>query len=805
MSAAPGRRIMLGPTAVSIHDFPLLAPGAEAELRAFLSRAFALREVGGVDLDRARGLGRIRHAAVADPARLWHRLGRLLRGDDDTAGGIAAGDIHADTLFLAAPGPLRVIRVGGTLSTLRVRVDAPDRVRVGHPLLRRLPGMAWRLEEEVAALPGVRDFRPSPLTAELAVRLEPGPHAAERLVRALEESWPRLLSTRNGRPSAPRLAAATGLLALATVGTLAVPELLPVAAAGILLQGAPNFIVALRDLRHGRIGLAALHATGLAFFLVTRRPLSSTIVGVLTQLWPVLARDRAIASQRRLLAPWRRRPRWAWLVLEDGSEVEVPVERLVPGDRIRVRRGDTVPADGTLDRGLVAALAPLPLGAAPADKEPGDALRAGERILDGTAVLRVDVPAGHSMAALVEAALPHGLFDRLPALDEAERVANRNARPALALALYTLAARRQLRPAQGIIRPDYATGPRLGAQLAAQAAFAEALRDGVLFRHPSALHPLARTRIFVLDDSAPLETRTLEIGRVVTTGARDTEILALAAPVFGPVFGPVPGGHAPAPAAGPIQRQAGAAWYRDAAGDRIDVASAAALAAAGRPDLAASPARTGVRRSVWVLRNGTPLGRIDFRDGAPRPARAAIDALRALPGPAIRVILLSGGAKATAARLGAALGAEAAIGGLTPDEKAQVIRGLGQRAAWIGDGTAAACAPAIAASGVSLSTAAPSEAETADALLLAGLDGLAAARAAARRQRAAIAADYRLVYAANLTGVAGALTAGFGGLNSGLASNTGTAAILARHARRLRALEVEKDRLIRAALEGYLP
>ena len=788
---AAGRRIEFGPARVVIRDFPLLTPGAEPELRAFLERAFSLREVHAVEFDRQRGLGRISHAVTADPGGLWRRLGRALRGDTgptplpDRAGG----------LFLVAPGPLRITRVGDALTTLRVRHDGPDHVRIGHPLLGRLPHMRWRLEEEIAALPGVRAFRAHALTAEVSIRLEPGPRATERLVRALEASWPRLLAGPEGPPARRRLAVATGLFAIAATGQAAVPALLPVAVAGIVLQGAPNIVAALRELWRGRIGLSALHATGLVFFLFTRQPLPSTLLGVLTHLLPALAEDRAIASQRRLLAPWRRRPRWAWLLLDDGREIEVPVDRLAPGDRILLRRGETVPADGTLEHGLVAALGPLTPAGDPADKEPGDALHAGERILDGEAVLRLTAPAGDAVAARIEARLPHGLFTRLPALDEAERAANRNARPALALSVWTLAARGQLRPAQGVLRPDYVTAPRIGAQLAAQAAFAEALQAGVLLHHPAALHALSRAQVFILDDTAPLSGRALEIGRIVTTGMRDTEVLALAAPVFG---------TAPAPSA--IRRRAGAAWYEDAAGDRIEVASAAALAASGLAPADPGGPRSGVRRRLWVLRNGSPLGRIDFRTGPARAARASLDRLRNGPGPEIRIFLLSRGDKAAAARLGAELGTEVALGGLTPEDKAQVIRSLGQRTVWIGDGTAPGSAASIAASTVSLSTAAPAPpgADRADALLLAGLDGVAAARAVARAERAALAADARLLYGTNLSAVVGALAAGFGGFDSGLLSHAGAAAILIRHARRLRTLEATQKGRERNALAAFL-
>lgn len=799
MNGAVDRRVVLGPSSLSLRDFPFLGPDAGAELRDFVARAFSVNEVQSVEIDRSRGLARVRYGAVGDLADLWRRLGLAIR-----LGGARATDGPA-RLFLDAPGAQRIVRVGETLSTFRVRVDAADRIRVWHPLLRRLPHMVFRLEEELAALPGVQSYRINRLTAQAIVRVDPHPRAAERLAQELERAWPRLLGGVDGPPPARRLMAASGLLALSAAGTFLVPELLPIAVVAVALYRAPSVIAAVRELRRRQVGLSALHATGFVFFMITRSPLRSMLSGIMTQLWPKLARDKAIAAQRRLLAPYRRRPRWAWRVLRDGEAIETRADALVAGDLIVVRRGDTVPADGVVERGLVATADAAGTNADPTDREAGDVIRAGELVIDGEAFVRVEQPAERSAAAILEAQLPHGLFTQLPALDEVERIGDRNAQPTLLLALATLATRQRLRPAQGIIRPDYVTAPRLGAQLGAQQAYVEALRGGVLFRHPAALDWLARAEIFVLDDTALLVERPIEIGRIVTNGISDTELLAAASVTFDapPV---VPAGGWGRKAAsegsvdGPIRRRAGRAWYQDREGRGIEVVSAALLRMS---DPVEPEAPTGVRRSVWVLRDGERLGRIDFREGAARPARGAVDQLRAAAGRPIRIIHLSAGDKDAAAELGAGLGADFALGGLSPRDKAHVIRGLAQRAVWIGDGTAPDAAAMIAASDVSLSTAAPSEQEQADAVLLAGLEGIAVARTIARRHRATIAADYRLVYAANLSGATGAMAAGLGSLDVALLSNAATAVIYAGHVRRLRRLKAEQDLRARAILAQY--
>ncbi len=776
-------QIILGASGVSILRPSFLRVGEEAALRAFLERAFSVDEVETVEIDRARGLSRIRSEPGGARAEFWRRLGRALR--------LGGGGISAEAVFLEAPGPIKVGRFGETLTTFRARLDDPERLRIGHPLLRRRPDLRFRLEEELAASPEARGFRWDPITAELSVRLASGDRGGERLLGELETAWPRLLEGLDGPPSNRRLATAGAILGVSLAASTVAPGLLPVAVAGVALYGAPNLVAAAKDLRHGRVGLPALYASGLTFFLATRSPLTSALLAALTQLWPWLAKGEVLRSQRELLAPWRRLPNRAWLVLPGGEELETRAAHLAPGDLVALRRGGSVPADGRIERGFVA-VAEAAANGAPADKQAGDLLRAGELILDGEAFLRVERTAAESRAAIVAGFLPHGPFTRLPSLEAVERAANRNAKPALALAWGNLAATGVLRRSQGALRPDYVTAPRLSAQLSAQGAYVEALRGGALFLRPGALDRLAEADVVVFDDSAPLIDSPVEFAGVAAQGASRAEVEAYAAAILGLpppdrrkrlAFWP----------RGPVRRRAGAVWWEDRAGRRVEIATSAGLAKRGLRPSDSLALEEEAHRPLWVLRDEALIGRVDFRQGAARPARALLDKLRDSPGRALRFVHLAQGDKAEAEALGAALGVDDVLGGLSPEEKARVIRGFGRKAFWIGDGANPALAPVVAASHASLSTAEPSFAEQADALLLTGLEGAVAARAAVQKRRATLSADRRLVYAANLLGVAGAFRAGFGGFQSGLLSNGGTAVVYARHARRLAALRREAN------------
>jgi len=92
------------------------------------------------------------------------------------------------------------------------------------------------------------------------------------------------------------------------------------------------------------------------------------------ELMEEYAMDRARSSLRELM-DLRRRPQ---TVRRGGEETTVPVEQLRVGDRVIVRPGDRVPADGTVVEGESAVnQAPITGESVPVDKTGGDEVYAG--------------------------------------------------------------------------------------------------------------------------------------------------------------------------------------------------------------------------------------------------------------------------------------------------------------------------------------------------------------------------------------------------------------------------------------------
>lgn len=814
MSERPTMRVSPGADGVSIWSAPLFGEPGAPRLREFLARAFAVGEVETVEIRRASAFGRVRYAAGGRPDEIWRKLGRSLREDEPGQGADRRrAPVSAASLYLDHPArwPIRVSRVGETLSTWRVRPDGEHRLRLAHPVLGERKAFLHRLEEQLAGILGVEDFRGRTFSSDVLVSFDPDRLSPERLVRELERAWPALIDGEDEPPSNRRLVAAGTLLGLAAAGQFFAPALRPVAVGAVVVYSAPNVAAAIREARRGEIGLPALYSFGLAMMLASGLPLTGTIMASLMQLWGYLSQKTLVDRQRKLFAAHRKRPAWACV---SGAEIEVHVDDLRLGDEVVVRRGETVPVDGIVAEGLAALADAAALGpAASKDVEAGDAVLAGSSVLDGEITVRVTRTGDATAAAAIGAVLPRSVFRDLPSLIEAERVANRNARPALALAALNLFTTRSPRFSQAVIRPDYVTAPRLSAQLTALHSLAEALRRGLLVRRPAALDLVSGIDVFVFDDGAGLDRRGLEVARVAAaSGASTEEIAAYAAAALEgeaserarALFSHLDGRSGRREVvAHDLRRRAGAYLFRDDEDRQIAIVApgllkTAGVAASETLKIADSPTGDAAARPLFVVRDGRQIGVIAFRRQGALKARGVIAALKAEK-PKARFVHLSGAKKPAARALADAAGVELAFGGLDPSEKAAIIRGLGRRAIWIGDGTAEGAQAVMAASDVSVSVAGVSGApdDTADVLLLRGaLSGLTELGALARAHKARLRDDYRAVYAANLVGVAGALFARFGSLQSGLLSNLGSGVVYARHVRRLNALiaDIEAER-----------
>src|SRR5689334_21213432 len=170
MNQRSALRVALGADGVSIYSSEIFGGTETSRVRDFLSRAFAVQEVENVELRRSAAFGRVRYGAVANPAQIWRKLSRALSTTESPANvagphGASAPLQDAGLVYLegSSESPVRVTRIGEALSTWRLRGQKEGALSLWHPRLRNRRDLAFRLEEELAGIFGVEDFRASTL------------------------------------------------------------------------------------------------------------------------------------------------------------------------------------------------------------------------------------------------------------------------------------------------------------------------------------------------------------------------------------------------------------------------------------------------------------------------------------------------------------------------------------------------------------------------------------------------------------------------------------------------------------------
>ncbi|MDR7528859.1 MAG: cation transporter, partial [Armatimonadota bacterium] len=238
-------------------------------------------------------------------------------------------------------------------------------VESAHRAVRRLPGVR-SVHVSIAHEEALVEYEPDRLSADaisraledVGFRVHPPDEAARvqeeeaELRRARGLAWwagallglasALMLASALWGPSRPRALAmgALAVFAASGPGRWVVRNAWQAVRRGILNQDVLAAASALAGVAGGTVGLVLPAFPPGEFFGAAVFVFAFHIVGGYLS---VLVHVRASQSVRRLLSL---APPTAWRLLPDGSEEEVLVSSLRPGDRVRVRPGERVPADG---------------------------------------------------------------------------------------------------------------------------------------------------------------------------------------------------------------------------------------------------------------------------------------------------------------------------------------------------------------------------------------------------------------------------------------------------------------------------
>jgi Cu+-exporting ATPase len=482
------------------------------------------------------------------------------------------------------------------------------------------------------------------------------------------------------------------------------------------------------------------------------------------------AKGRTSEAIRRLIGLQPRTAR----VVRDGSELEIAIEAVAPGDLVVVRPGERIPVDGRVDDGTSFVDESMITGEPiPAEKGPGSEVVGGTVNQTGAFRLRASRVGADTVLAQIIRLVEEAQTGKPPIQALADRIAGVFVPLVMLAAVATFVAWMLLGPdpalnhafvaAVSVLVVACPCAMGLATPTAIMVATGRAAELGSLFRRGPALEALAKADTAVLDKTGTLTKGRPELVAIHALDGDETQALRLAAsaeslsehPLARAIVAAAQARGVDWPAPEAFRADPGRGVEARCAGQDVLVGTARFLADRG-VDTADAAAVT----TVLAGRSATPVllavgGRLRAVLGIADPpkdgSREAVAALRRL---GLKVVMLTGDQPEPARAVAAAVGIDEVRAEVLPAEKAgevQRLQAAGRRVAFVGDGINDAPALARADVGIALGTGTDIAVEAGDLILMSGdLRGVPNAIRLARRTLATIRGNFFWAYAYNV-------------------------------------------------------
>jgi Cu+-exporting ATPase len=500
---------------------------------------------------------------------------------------------------------------------------------------------------------------------------------------------------------------------------------------------------------------------------------SIVVLVLLGQVLELRARSQTSGAIRALLGL---APKTARRIADDGSEADVPLDEVRPGDRLRVRPGEKVPVDGSVIEGSTAIDESMVTGEpVPVEKKAGDRVIGGTVNATGGIVMTAERVGAETLLAQIVQMVSAAQRSRAPIQRLADRVAAYFVPAVILVAIVTFIVWLGAGAGLGravvnavavlIIACPCALG--LATPMAIMVGTGRGATEGVLVRNAEALEILERVDTLLAD-----KTGTLTEGkpRLVSTFAIDPsqadQVLGYAASLERASEHPlaaaiVAGAEARGVAIAPAREFkaiAGKGVVGTVGEHSIALGNAALFTEIGIDvsDLAprAEQLRGDGQTVMMLAMDGKVAGGIGVAD----PVKDSTpEAVRMLHQEGVRLVMLTGDSRATASAVAAKIGIDDVRAEVLPAAKAEEVKrlqGEGRIVAMAGDGINDAPALAAAQVGIAMGTGTDVAMESAGITLVKGdLRSIAKARRLSRATMSNIRQNLFFAFFYNVLGV----------------------------------------------------
>ncbi len=478
-----------------------------------------------------------------------------------------------------------------------------------------------------------------------------------------------------------------------------------------------------------------------------------TVLVLLGQVLELRAREQTGGAIRALLDL---SPKTARRLRGDGSDETITLDQVNPGDRLRVRPGDSVPVDGTVLDGNSAIDESMVTGESlPVEKHPGEHIIGGTVNGTGALIMRAEKVGADTMLARIIALVAEAQRSRAPIQRLADRVAGIFVPAVITVALLAFAGWAAWGPSPAltyaliaavsvlIIACPCALG--LATPMSIMVGVGKGAHAGVLIRSAEALEHLEKIDTLVIDKTGTLTEGKPKVVAVIAPALPEAEILAYAAalerssehPLATAVLAAAAERHLKVPEATNFASLTGQGITGDVAGHQVALGNQRLLATLSIvpgdfPEHAEVQRRDGAT-VLFLAIDGGAAGLIAVADPIKATTAAALTALTAQN---IRIVMLTGDNRTTAEAVARRLGVTEIEADALPEDKQRIVQTLRadrRVVAMAGDGVNDAPALAAADIGIAMGTGTDVAIQSAGITLVKGdLAGIARAVALSR-------------------------------------------------------------------------
>jgi Cu+-exporting ATPase len=542
----------------------------------------------------------------------------------------------------------------------------------------------------------------------------------------------------------------------------------------VLWAGWPIFERAFASIRNRSLNMFTLIGLGVSVSYVYSffgqayfEPAAAIITLVLLgQVLELRARGQ---TQNALKALLGLAPKTARRVEHDGSEGDIPLEQVMPGDTLRVRPGEKVPVDGKILNGASSVDESMMTGESmPVEKATGNPITGGTLNKTGSFLMTAERVGNDTLLAQIVRMVSQAQRSRAPIQRLADRVAGWFVPAVLLVSVITAIVWSIYAPAGALVNAvavliiacPCALG--LATPMSIMVGTGRGASAGVLIRNAEALETLEKIDTLIVD-----KTGTLTEGKPrLTSVVGDPDILRLAASLE------MASEHPLAAAIAEGAREKGVTLTKPenfqstpglgvsgtVDGSAVLVGSRTYLEKKGVNCEAFSTEIAAMRENgetaIMMAKDGHFAGVLSVSDPVKTTAVEAVKKLRAEK---IRIVMLTGDDRTTALAVAKKLGIDEVEAGVLPAGKRDVVERLqkqGRIVAMAGDGVNDAPALAQAQVGIAMATGADVAMESAGITLLHGdLNGILRALHLSRATMKNIRQNLFFAFVYNLLGV----------------------------------------------------